>query len=42
MIKMYASKADKALIVAHMAQQLDLAAAKAHGRKIAALKLLGF
>jgi hypothetical protein len=38
----HASKADKALIVAHMEQKLDPAATKAHGRKIAALKLLGF
>lgn len=38
----HASKADKALIVAYMEQQLDPAVVKANGRKIAALNLLGF
>jgi hypothetical protein len=42
MIKMHASKADKALIVAHIEKQLDPAADKAHGRTVTALKLLGF
>ncbi len=38
----HASKADKALIVAYMEKQLDPALARAHSRKVAALKILGF
>jgi len=41
-IVQHAAKADKALIVAYMEKQLDPALARAHGRKVAALKILGF
>ncbi|MBN2153553.1 MAG: hypothetical protein JW839_19010 [Candidatus Lokiarchaeota archaeon] len=41
-IVQHAAKADKALIVAYMEQQLDPALARAHGRKVTALKILGF
>ncbi|MEX2718005.1 MAG: LIM domain-containing protein [Candidatus Sigynarchaeota archaeon] len=41
-IVQHATKADKALIVAYMEKQLDPALARAHSRKVAALKILGF
>ncbi|MEX2727333.1 MAG: hypothetical protein Q6353_008765, partial [Candidatus Sigynarchaeum springense] len=41
-IVQHATKADKALIVAYKEKQLDPALARAHSRKVAALKILGF